>query len=151
MDPQDFRRYRSLLKSNPSAFVEGVRGFCTFHKQAAVKQAGISETWDAVKPWLIALAIGYGGMKLGSGWGRYANKTDNPNGPVKGPLMKIVEGFLPKGKRIYWPGQDGYEAVKSGKDKDYLAWRKDKFGDLPWDDPAAQARVETSAQGLRGF
>lgn len=32
MDPRDLSRYRSWLLSNPSAFVEGVRGFC---KQAA--------------------------------------------------------------------------------------------------------------------
>ena len=68
MDAQDIERFRTALLSDPSAFVEGVRGFCTYTDSGLEKTAGINSAWDLIKPVLIALAIGYGGMKLGSGW-----------------------------------------------------------------------------------
>lgn len=139
MDPRDIARYRSQFLANPPAFVEGVRGFC--------KQAGMSETWDSLKLPLFLALLAYGGLKAGSAWGRYANRTQNPNGPVKGPFMKLVEGALPEGQKVVWPGQPGYAAEQSRRAAEYLSKRKERFGDIPWADPAAKARVEAMASG----
>lgn len=116
MDPLDISRYRNWLKSNPSAFVEGARGFC--------KQAGIGGTWRAIKPWVLALLGGYLAMRAGSAWGRYANRTDNPNGPIKGPFLKILEGALPEGEKLVYPGTKAYD--------DIIAYRT-KQDDAKWD------------------
>lgn len=100
--------YRQHLRNDPKSFVEGVASFC---KQAARYDDGKRSTMSRVLPWLLALAGGYAALKAGSGWGRYAQATDNPNGPIKGPIGKLLELSLPKGNKVLWPGQDGYDDV----------------------------------------
>ena len=142
MGPFDVRRYKSWYDSNPSAFVEGALGFC--------KQAAFGDTaWETVKPLLLAMALGYGALKLGSGWGRYANATGNPNGPVKGPILKMLEAALPAGEKLVYEGTPEYAALQARRAADYLADRKARSGDLPWTDPEAKARVEALAAGVK--
>lgn len=105
MGPQDISRYRSLLLSNPSAFVEGARGF--------FKQAGVQETWDSVKLPLLLTLLTYGGLKAGTAWGRYAGRTGNPNGPIKGPILKAIEAGLPEGEHFVYKGTPEYDDVVS--------------------------------------
>lgn len=131
MDPLDVSRYRRQLLSNPSAFVEGARDFC--------KQAGTSETWDSIKPWLLAAALGYGALKLGSGWGRYANSTGNPSGPVKGPILKLLESALPEDNRFVYKGTPEYD--------DLIAYRT-RQDDAKWDAMFNNAVSEGRAKSL---
>lgn len=127
----DIDSYREAFLADPKAFVSGARTLC--------KQAGAAETWDAVKPWLLALAIGYGGLKLGSGWGRYAEHTKNPNGPVVGPFMSAMNVLLPTTERIYWMGQPGYGKAKAFDDAAYLARRSAIMGESPPTTPKVEA------------
>ena len=52
--------------------------------------------WSKIKPWVIGLGIGYAGLKGGEWWGRYAQSRGYREGPVKGPLVAALNGFLPK-------------------------------------------------------
>jgi len=100
MGPQDISRYRSWLLSNPSAFVEGVRGFC---KQAAAARPVEKEEkslWEKVKPWVIGLGAAGLGLWAGDKWGRFAQKHNYKYGPVRGPLVAGLGAFLPKDDRI---------------------------------------------------
>ena len=103
MGPQDISRYRSLFVSDPSAFVEGARGF--------FKQAGVQETWDSVKFPLLLTLLTYGGLKAGTAWGRYAGRTGNPNGPIKGPILKVIESTLPKDQYFVYRGTPEYDRI----------------------------------------
>lgn len=108
MTTEQLEYCRKRVLADPAAFAAGARSLC---KSASAYDGG-SSLWDRVKPWLIALAVGYGGLRLGSAWGRHAEKTKNPHGPVKGPLSEmtksIVEASFP-GKTVYYPGQEGYD------------------------------------------
>lgn len=107
MDARDIERFRTLFLSDPSAFVEGAQGLC--------KKAGLRETWDAVKLPLLLGLLTYGGAKAGTAWGRYAQRTGNPNGPVKGPIMKLLEAALPDGERVLYKGTPQYDAHVANK------------------------------------
>jgi len=105
MGPCDKDNYRNWLLANPRAFVAGARGFC--------KQAGLSETWDSIKLPLLLGLLTYGGMKAGTAWGRYAQRTGNPNGPIKGPLLKVLEAALPADEHVVYKGTPEYDSVRA--------------------------------------
>ena len=116
--------YERHLRNDPRSFVEGVVSFC---KQAEGYGDGES-TFSKILPWLLAIGGGYALLNLGSSWGRYAEKTGNKLGPVKGPLGKLVEGMLPKDQpKPVWPGEPGYDdIVNAMPDRyGYLAGRYD--------------------------
>ena len=131
MDPRDIARYRRQVLANPPAFVEGVQGM--------FKQAGLSETWDSVKLPLLLTLLTYGGMKAGTAWGRYANSTGNPNGPVKGPLLKVIEAALPKDRYFVYKGTPEYD--------DIMAYRTAQDG-AKWDKMFNNAVSEGRAKSL---
>lgn len=89
-----FAAYRKSFQSNPNAFLEGVVSFC---KQASDDDDGIL---GRIFPWVLGLGGAYGAMLLGDTWGRHAQKTGNPLGPVRGPLVAMFNKFLPADKRI---------------------------------------------------
>lgn len=125
--------YEAALMHDPSSFVQGVVSFC----KAAEEQASAGDVYETgrhrgflarVLPWVLALGGGYLAMKAGSGWGRYANATNNPNGPVKGPIMKMLELSLPKGNNVLWPGQKAFDDVLDlRRAQDNMAWDR-QFG-----------------------
>ena len=117
MSPLDIDRYRGLFLSNPSAFVKGVHGFC----KRASEDGGL---WDSIKKPLLLGLLAYGGLRAGSSWGRYANSTGNPNGPIRGPLLKILEAALPKDEHLVYPGTKQYD--------DVVAYRT-AIDDAKWD------------------
>ena len=116
MTTEQLEYCRKRVLADPAAFAAGARSLC---KSAALVN-DISDLWGRVKPWLIALALGYGGLRLGSAWGRHAEKTKNPHGPIKGPLSEItksvVEANLP-GQTVYFPGQPGYDEALARKNE----------------------------------
>ena len=114
--------YKQHLRNDPKSFVEGVASFC---KQAS-RNDGERSAFSKVLPWLLTLAGGYAALKLGSGWGRYAQANDNPNGPVKGPIAKLLELSLPKGNKVLWPGQEGYDdVIKLRMMQDDAKWNRE--------------------------
>ena len=89
-----FAAYRKSFQSNPDAFMEGVVSFC---KQASRDDRSFLEK---LFPWVLGIGGLYGATLLGDAWGRYASKTNNPLGPVRGPLTLALNKFLPEDKRI---------------------------------------------------
>lgn len=116
--------YGQHLRNDPRSFVEGVASFC---KQAARYDDGDERSrFSRVLPWLLALGGGYAALKLGSGWGRWAQANDNPNGPVKGPAVRMLELSLPKGNKVLWPGQKGYDdVINFRRAQDDAAWNRE--------------------------
>ena len=112
MDAQDISRYRSWLLANPSAFVEGVLGFCKQaqympqQRMAPVQRQDDDDEddnrslWDRMKPWVIGLGAGYVGLKGGEWWGRYAQSRGYRQGPVKGPFVALANGLLPRNLKV---------------------------------------------------
>lgn len=133
--------YRQCLRDDPRSFVEGVASFC---KQAQARERGDSP-FRRVLPWLLGLAGIYGAMKFGSGWGRYAEKTDNPNGPVKGPIAKLLELSLPEGNRVVWPGQKAYGDVMS-----YRTAQDDAKWNAEFGNSVADGRAKSLTTRTRG-
>jgi hypothetical protein len=87
--------YRKSIRSNPDAFVQGIRSFC---KTAQYKEEEKS-LFDKILPWALAIGGGYLALKGGEYWGRHAHATNNQNGPVKGPIVGFLKALLPKGKK----------------------------------------------------
>lgn len=116
--------YKQHLHNDPKSFVEGVASFC---KQAArYDEDGERSRFSKVLPWVLALGGGYAALKLGSGWGRWAQANDNPNGPVKGPVARALELSLPRGNKVLWPGQEGYnDVINYRKAQDDKKWNQE--------------------------
>lgn len=93
-----FAAYRKSFQSNPNAFLEGVVSFC---KQAS--DGDDEGLFDKVLPWVVGAGGIYGAMLLGDTWGRYAARTNNKLGPVRGPMSALLNKFLPKDKRVTPP------------------------------------------------
>jgi len=111
--------YRDSFRSDPDAFLEGVASFC---KQAEYDDE--RTLWQKLKPWLFALGGGYLALKLGERWGRYAEKNDNPAGPIKGPIGEALEWMLP-GRKVVWPGSKEYDRVKAVRTaQDDATWNR---------------------------
>lgn len=102
-----FAAYRKSFRSNPDAFMEGVVSFC---KQASRDDRSLLEK---LFPWVLGIGGLYGASLLGDAWGRYANKTGNKMGPVRGPLTLALNKFLPEGKQV----QFGKVSLTIGGDK----------------------------------
>ena len=103
--------YKAAFAQDPSSVVRGVLMFC--------KQAEYSDDYEVKKkkslfgkilPWVAVLGGGYAALKGGELWGRYANASKNPYGPIKGPTLKLIEKLT--NSKFLYPGQPGYDEAK---------------------------------------
>lgn len=97
--------YQKAFRSNPDAFLQGAMSLCK--KASSVPSAfrlheEPKSLWDRLKPWLIALGTGIGGLYLGSKYGRHAAGNGNPHGPVVGTLQEALLRLANPGMRPVW-------------------------------------------------
>lgn len=114
---QKTAEYKVAFAQDPKSFVRGVLEFC---KQADVQLSGVpngeyevrpkKNLFMRILPWLAVLGGGYLALKGGEAWGRYANASKNPYGPIKGPTLKLLEKL--HGGKFLYPGQPGYDETK---------------------------------------
>jgi hypothetical protein len=113
MQKEELKRYAYIMARDPKSFIEGARSFC---KQAQYQDG--RSTWSKVMPTLAILGGAYLSLKAGSGWGRYAEQTGNPNGPIKGVIGKMLEGLLPQDQKVYWKGSPEYSVLQKKRKKE---------------------------------
>lgn len=89
-----FAAYRESYRTNPDAFLEGVVSFC---KRASDDDRSLLER---MFPWVLGLGGAYGAMLLGDAWGRHANAHGIKLGPVRGPVVTMLNKALPKEKQF---------------------------------------------------
>lgn len=112
--------YREAFRSNPNAFVKGARRFCKEAASSGMFGGGRGrgrdddddrDLFDRVLPWLIGLPAGFLALRGASQWGRYAERTGSPYGPIMGPLKTLALMASHPGHDIHWDRSPGSAPV----------------------------------------
>ena len=119
LDPEAFERGFSKVAAVEPEYEEaeeedanpGLRG-----RLSRFKRLKNGLTWERVKPWLIGGAVATGalglGLGLGSRYGRHAERTHNPYGPIRGSAIDFGEWITGKYLR-YHPEWENNPPVKT--------------------------------------
>lgn len=98
--------YSDLYALDPEAFERGFMKVAQYYEEP--QQQGRAKTmWQKAKPWVIGGAATLGALGLGSMYGRHAQRTGNPYGPIKGSLVDFAEWLTGKQFRYHPLSENG--------------------------------------------